>query len=1077
LRQSIIKTKRIMRKILQMAMLFMALLVYAPAFSQSAGNMSTIKGTVSDGQSVTLPGVTVSLKGSTIAVVTDISGHYSMNIPANANSVLRFSFVGMEPADVAVGGRTSINVTLKAIANQLNDVVVIGYGTQKRGDVNGAIGSVTAKDIQDIPQPSVDQMLQGKVSGVTITQNSGAPGSETSVHIRGITSFGASEPLYVVDGVEIEGNAQAGQQLTRPGGGQEETGVSALSLINPDDIASIDILKDASATAIYGSRGANGVIIITTKRGKAGHTQVTYDGYVGLQEQGKFLKVDDLQQYAALQNTLAASFGVQGRAEFADPSILGPGTNWQKAIFRTAVEQNHDVAVSGATDKSDYYISAGYLKQDGTVLGFNFDRYSLRGQVNSQATDWLKIGTTFGLSRSDQNVGLGSNTGIIYDALLAAPDQAVHNADGSYAGPTVVNGLLEGGPNPVQQALSITNTLNRNEVTGSFYAETKFTKDLNLRSELDGDFNFNNAQTFNPTYSYGATGSATAYTNATATLNRQTVNSSYWSWKEYLNYNHTWGKSNLTALAGREVWESKYDQVNLTGQGFLAGNDIQSIGLATTVGTSIPESKSTTVMESYLARAIYTFDNKYSLTANVRSDRSSNFAQGHQVGYFPGAAISWRLSDEAFMAGFKHVADNIKIRVGYGLTGNSNIPGYEYGSSLRPQNTAFGTAFIANNVPNPNLTWEKAIQTDIGLDFSLLNSRINGSIDYYDKTSSDFLFQKPLPYFLIGGPNEYGDSPSGIGAPYVNGGQITNKGFEFSINSQNIRSKNFSWSTTLNFSHYTNTVTSLNNASELLGTENLSYISLTATRTVVGSPVGEFYGYKVQGIVKTQAQLEYLAKHPQNVTGTAQVVNSDPTNGNAIWLGDIQYEDTNHDGKVDASDQVPLGNPNPDFTYGITNTFTYKDFDLSIFIYGSYGGKILDLLEYQTAGLSGLYQNQLASTANFWTPQNPNSNIPRPRAGLANPNLVMSDRFLESASFARLQNVRVGYNLPSRWAKYVAMKTLKLYVSGQNLFVVTKYPGLDPEIGSFNQSPILQNIDLGRYPSPRIFQLGVNAQF
>jgi TonB-linked SusC/RagA family outer membrane protein len=1065
-----------MRKILQMAMLFMALLVYAPAFAQTPQNITTIKGTVSDDHNVTLPGVTVTLKGSTIAVITDINGHYSINIPQNANAVLRFTFIGMDVTEVNVGTLTNIDITLKSSANQLNDVVVIGYGTQKRGDVNGAISSVTAKDIQDIPEPSVDQMLQGKVSGVTITQNSGAPGSETSVHIRGITSFSASEPLYVVDGVEIEGSLPSGQ-LTRPGGGQEETSVSALSLINPDDIASIDILKDASATAIYGSRGANGVIIITTKRGKSGHTQVSYDGYVGLQEQGKFLKVDDLQQYAALQNTLATDFGEQGRAEFADPSLLGSGTNWQQAIFRTAVEQSHDVSVSGANDKSDYYISAGYFKQDGTVLGFNFDRYSLRGQVNSQATDWLKIGTTFGLSRSDQNVGLGSNSGIIYNALLAAPDQAVYNADGSYAGPAVVNGLIEGGPNPVQQALSITNTLNRNEINGNFYAETKFYRDLNLRSEVDGDFNFNNAQTFNPTYSYGATGSGAAFTNSTATLNRQISNSSYWSWKEYLNYNHTWGKSSLTALAGREVWESKYDQVGLTGQGFLAGNDIQSIALATTVGTSIPETETTTVMQSYLARAIYTFDNKYSLTANIRSDQSSNFAPGHQIGYFPGAAISWRLSDEAFMASVKKSVDNIKIRVGYGLTGNSNIPGYEYGASLRPQSTAFGTAFIANNVPNPNLTWEKGKQTDIGIDFSMFNSIINGSFDYYDKTSSDFLFQKPLPYFLIGGPNEYGDNPAGIGAPYVNGGQIQNKGFEFSISSQNIRHKNFSWSTTLTFSHYSNIVTSLNNASQLIGTENLSYISLNATRTVVGSPIGEFYGYKVEGIVKTQAQLQYLAKHPQNVTGTPQVVSSDPTNGNAIWLGDIEYEDTNHDGKVDASDEVPLGNPNPDFTYGITNTFTYKDFDLSVFIYGSYGGKILDALEYETAGLSGLYQNQLASTSNFWTPENPNSNIPRPRAGLANPNLVMSDRFLESASFARLQNIRFGYNLPAQWAKKIAMKTLKVYVSGQNLFIVTKYPGLDPEIGSFNQSPILQNIDLGRYPSPRIFQLGVNAQF
>jgi len=328
----------------------------------------------------------------------------------------------------------------------------------------------------------------------------------------------------------------------------------------------------------------------------------------------------------------------------------------------------------------------------------------------------------------------------------------------------------------------------------------------------------------------------------------------------------------------------------------------------------------------------------------------------------------------------------------------------------------------------------------------------------------------------LGGPNEYGDNPAGIAAPYVNAGNIENKGFEFTINSRNIQNKDFKWSTTLTFSHYSNIVTSLNGVPALNETIGTSYVNLPVTRTIVGQPVGEFYGYQVQGVVKTQAQLAYLSTHPQNVTGTSPQVVSN-AQGNTIWLGDLQYVDTNHDGKVDENDQVALGNPNPDFTYGITNNFTYKDFDLSVFFYGSYGGKILDALEYETAGLSGLYQNQLASTANFWTPSNPNSNIPAPRGGLGNPNVVMSNRFLESASYLRLQNLRLGYNLPARWAKYVAMNSLKIYVSGQNLFVITKYPGLDPEVGSFNQNPLLMSIDMGRYPTPRIFTLGLNAQF
>ncbi|QJD96476.1 TonB-dependent receptor [Mucilaginibacter robiniae] len=1063
-----------MGKFLRIAMLFVCFFACIRAFAQDAG--TRITGTVSDDKGVTLPGVTVKVTGTSNAVVTNLDGKYTITAPAGAKS-LTYTFVGMETHVENIAGRTVINATLGQSSKALNDVVVIGYGTQKRGDVNGAIASVTATQIADIPQPSVDQMLQGKAAGVTVTQNSGAPGSATSVHIRGITAFGNSEPLYVIDGVERSGSAPTAV-LGRPGGGQDETGVSALATLNPDDIESIDILKDASATAIYGSRGANGVVIITTKKGKTGTPIVTYDGFVGMQQQGKFLDMMNLQQYATLENRLATAFRIQPRAEFSDPSVLGPGTDWQKAIFRTALEQSHNIAVSGANNNTDYYVSGGYFKQNGTIIGSKYDRYTIRTSVNSQAKSWLKLGTSLGASRSNESSVIGNNSGVIYYALLAAPDQAVYNADGTYAGPQEdASGQRLGGLNPVQQALSITNNTVRNNVNGNLYAEVKFFKDLNLRSEVSGDFNWNDAQTFNPTYSYGSPGSINPISNNLATLNRLISNSSYWSWKEYFNYSHTFGKHSVSALAGREVWESKYDNVPLSGSNFVAGNNVQSIALANTVGSTIAESKGTTTMESYLARVIYTFNNRYSITANIRSDKSSNFAEGHQVGYFPGVAVSWRLSDEPFLSGIKSFADNIKIRAGYGEVGNSNVGQYVYGASLRAVATAFGTGFLINNVANPNLTWQHAKQTDLGVDFTLLN-RIDGSVDYYNKTSSKFLFQQPLPYFLLGGPNEYGDNPAGINPPYINAGQIRNRGIDITLNSRNIVTKNFKWSTSLTFSHYNNKVTSLNGAPEINTSVTTSYISIAPTKTSVGFPVGEFYGYKVQGVVKTQAQLQYLAAHPQNVTGTTpQAVTNDPNVSNSIWLGDLQYVDVNGDGKVDANDRTQLGSPNPTFTYGFTNTFNYKDFDLSIFFYGSYGGKILNVLEYQTAGLSSLYLNQLASTANYWTPTNPNSNTPAPRAGIDNPNLVMSNRFLESASFLRLQNARIGYNLPIRWAKYAKLRTLKVYLSGQNIFVISKYKGLDPEVGSLNQNPTLSNVDLGRYPIPRVLTVGVNASF
>jgi TonB-linked SusC/RagA family outer membrane protein len=1039
-----------------------------------------IRGIVAGPDGKPLTGVSVTVKGTKKGTETDAEGAFVLRGIDNL-SVLVFSYVGYQHQEVVVRNGNDLTITLTPTPSSLNDVVVIGYGTQRRQDVNGAISSVKASEIEDIPQPSIDQMLQGKAAGVTITQNSGTPGSATSVHIRGITSFNNSEPLYVIDGVAISGDATNSSgsglsvQLNRPGGGQEETGVSPLALINPNDIESIDILKDASATAIYGSRGANGVVIITTKHGKNGKGHLAYDGFYGIQQQARLLDMMNLKQYANLQNVLADEFQEQRRSEFSDPSLLGPGTNWQKAVFRTAPEQSHEVSASGGKDGTDYFVSGSYFNQEGTVLGSNFNRYAFRSNVNAQVKDWFKIGANLSASRSNQNVGLGSNTGIIYNALLSAPDNAVYNADGTFAGPQLnPGGLAEGTINPVAQALSITNTLLRNNINGGLYGDLKFLRDFSLRSELNGDFNWSNAATFNPTYTWGA------FTNQTASLNQYNTNSTYWDWKEYVNYNHTFGsKNNLTALAGHEVWEATWNGVTNTISNFVAGNTIQTLNLGTQSSALLNQNKGSQVMESWLARAIYTYDNKYSLTATIRDDRSSKFHQDRQIGYFPSAAVSWRLSDESFMSGFANVANNIKLRLGYGTTGNQNIANYLYGSSLIPVSTGLGTGFLVNNVGNEPLTWETAIQKDAGLDFSLFNNRITAAFDYYDKTSKNFLFQTPLPAFLLGGTAEYFTGAS-IKPPYVNAGQIQNRGFEFSINSKNITAKNFTWTTTVIFTHYNNKVVSLaNGVQSIIGSLNNSFISLPVTKTVVGGPVGEFYGWKVQGVIKTTDQLAYLTKNPQNVTGgnsPAQVTNNLSV-GNSIWLGDLQYVDENHDGKVDANDQIPLGNPNPDFTYSITNTFSYKWIDLSLFLNGSYGGKILNALDYQIAGLSGLYQNQLASSANFWSPSNPNSNIPTPRTGVANNNLVMSDRFLQSASFLRVQNVRLGFNLPAVWASRLKIDHIKVYASAQNLFVFTPYKGLDPEIGSLNQNPTLMNVDMGRYPIARTVTFGINASF
>lgn len=1021
-----------------------------------------ITGTVKDEMGVSLPGVGVAIKGARTAVSTNQDGRYSIPVPSTATTLV-FSFIGMTSEEIAVGNRTVINMTLKSSATNLNDVVVIGYGTQKRQDVNGAISSISAKDIANVPQPSIDQLLQGKASGVTITQNSGAPGSQTSVRVRGITSLSLSnEPLYVIDGVPISGDASNKSTSGRsPALSQNNgaTGVSPLSTISPNDIESIDVLKDASATAIYGARGSNGVIIITTKRGKNGTSRIAYDGYAGVQEQNRFLDMMDLKAYANLQNALADVYGTAKRGEFADPTLLGAGTDWQKEIFQSAVMQSHQLSISGGKDGTDYYISGGYLKQDGTVIGNDFDRFSLRSNVNGKVKEWFKVGANVSGSRTNQNSVLTDNTGIVYNALLSAPDNAVYNADGTFAGPMA--NQIGGTINPVAQAMSLTNTLLRSNFSGSVFGDLQFTKDLSLRSEFNADYSWSDALTFNPTYEWGI------FQNKVATLNKLMTNNTFWGWKEYLNYNKAVGKHSITGLLGYEVNESTWGGVTTSVQNFNS-NDVPTLNLGDAKTATNSEFRGSQALESFFARAIYTFNEKYSVTATVRRDRSSKFAEGNQTGYFPSFAASWKLSDENFMNFTKSFANNIKVRVGYGEVGNQGVPNYLYGSALSPSTTGLGTGFTVDKVPNPELTWETAQQTNAGIDISFLNSRIDFTFDWFNKDSKNFLFQKPLPAYLLGGSAAY-STAAVISAPYINGGNMNNKGFDFSITSRNFVGDKFRWNTSVVFSRYKNEVKSLASGIPFISANITNgFLSVPVTKTVIGGPVGEFYGHVVKDIFRTPEQLRAAA-----IQFGRPVENS----SGGTWLGDIQFEDLNGDGVINENDMRALGSPQPTFTYGITNTFSFRNFDLSIFLNGSQGGKILNALKYTTAGLASLYQNQLAESANFWTPTNANSNIPAPKSGTDNPNLKMSDRFLESASFLRIQNVNLGYNLPSNVLKPLRLSRLKAYVSVQNLYTFTNYSGLDPEIGSTNQNVFLTNVDLGRYPIPRTITFGINAEF
>ncbi|WP_069658945.1 SusC/RagA family TonB-linked outer membrane protein [Arcticibacter eurypsychrophilus] len=1049
---------------LRIAVLLFLILFTMRSIAQTGSTI--IRGTISDDEGITLPGVNVSVKDMRVNAISNSDGKFTITVPSNGKTLI-FSFVGMEKQVVNINGKTVINVTLHSSTTALTDVTVvaIGYGSQSRGNLAGAISSVKAADIANIPQVSVDQLLQGKASGITITQNSGGPGSATSVHIRGITSLTLSnEPLYIIDGIPVSGDAGnrttsgRSQQLSPNNG---ESGVSPLSFLNPSDIESIDVLKDASATAIYGSRGSNGVIIITTKKGKAGNFRVGYDGYYGIQQQGRTLPMLNLKQYASLQNALADIIGISRRGEFANPEFLGEGTNWQDEIFKTAAQQSHQMSFSGAKDNTDYYISTGIVNQDGTVLGNDYKRYNVRTNVNSQLKPWLKVGGTTSGSYSFQNTSLSNNTGIIYTALLSAPDQVVYNADGTYAGPQADQ--IGGQNNPVEQALRITNNLARYNFNGGLYADLKLSKDLTLRSEANGDLNFSAAKLFRPTYNNGP-----RFVNLTASLSEYSSNSVYWTWKEYLTYTHTFAEKHaLQVTAGHELININYKDNSAGIQNFLS-NDLQSLSLGdaktATVGEFIGP---TDVLESAFARGIYTLNNRYNFTATFRADRSSKFAQGNQTGYFPSFGAYWRLSEEPFWKNIKGVADNVKLRLGYGQTGNQAVPNYLYGSALNAVITGQGTGFGIDKIANPNLTWETAIQTNVGLDFSLFNGRIESSVDFWKKSSKNFLFQAALPAFLLGQTAEYSGTGV-ISPPYVNGGELKANGIDLSINTKNIANTNFRWNTSIVASHYENEVASLYTGVPFISQNvTTSFLALPVTRTQVGTSVGEFFGYKVKDIFRDADQLR---------NAPIQFGRPVQTGSGGTFLGDVQYEDINNDGIIDANDQTFIGNPNPKFTYGITNNFSYKAFDLSVFLNGSYGAKIFNVLNYQIAGLGSLYQNQVAYVASFWTPTNPTSNVPRPVSG-DNPNLLNSDRFIESGSFLRIQNVSLGYTLPAAIAKKAKLERVRIYASGQNLYVFTPYKGLDPEIGSVNQNVFLTNVDLGRFPIPRTLIFGINASF
>ncbi len=1010
----------------------------------------TVKGKVSSGGQG-LPGVGVLVQGTKNATTTDFDGGFILN-NVDPKSTLIFSYIGYKNVSVPADTKSVMKIEMVNEFEKLNEVVVIGYGTSKRKDINGAITSIKASEIQDKPFTSIDQALVGKAAGVNVTQNSGTPGGGISVQIRGITSINGNEPLYVIDGTPVFADKNNDSfSFSALGGGSGQTKNSALAGLNISDIETIDILKDASSTAIYGANGANGVVLITTKKGKRGKSTFSYESYLGTQQVTNSVDVLNLPQYAAYQAKIFKLNGEPIPFQYQKPDLLGNGTNWQDELFRNAAMYNHQISFSGEKEGTRYYTSLNYFDQEGIVLNSDFNRMSLRLNVDSNVKSWLKIGNNMSISKSSQQVVRNDDRGgLVMNTLRQSPELPVRTPDGSFAGPTTGLGTsATEATNPIALAEYNNARSDRYKINGNLFADFTLIKGLVFRSELGYDLNFAKSSSFVPKYTLG---------NVSELLNKsfkQQDQSFYWSLKNYLTYNKSFNeKHNFTFLLGQESQESQYEYLSGYRTGEFLNKDFTNLNIGD-IDTAINGNGSGRwSMASYISRLNYSFSDKYSFSASVRADASSNFGPNNKWGYFPSFAAGWTVSNEKFFEPLSTTVNYLKFRAGYGSVGNQNIPANRYQTILSLTASPFGgVSPTIDNLGNPDIKWESLKSFDVGFELGMLNNRVKLDFDYYVKNSSNFLTkqindesnQSALNYFL-------------------NTGEIVTKGIDLSLNTRNISTENFNWDSTIIFSKYNNELTSFQGQGKsLLG--KVQFDLYNVTRTTEGEPVGQFYGYVTDGLFKNATE---LAAGPIQETGTG--------------IGDIRFKDLNNDGKIDAKDQTALGSAIPDFTYSLTNNFKYKNMSLSVVLTGSQGNEIYNFTRHYTDGIYPGFGDRFANISaralnSFEAGVNEDTNEPRISLNDPNGNGRISSRFVEDGSYLRIQNVSLSYDLPKKIFEKSIISKVRLYVNVQNLYTWTKYSGFDPALGNLDQNITLSGIDLGRYPVPRTTSMGLNIEF
>lgn len=1041
-----------------------AFALFLSLFCFVAYAQKTVTGNVKDASGDPMIGITVSLDGKPVAV-TDLDGNFTVQ-NAKSSSVIKLSYVGYLDQQFTVGNKNQFNLTMKEDPKALEEVVVVGYGTMKRSDLTGAVTSVGDEAISKSVSTSIDQVLQGRAAGVQVQANTGTPGGSSTIRIRGTNSLNAtSQPIFVIDGVIIDSSSG------------DNGDSNPLSEINPSDIVSMDILKDASATAIYGSRASNGVIMITTKRGKAGDATVTYDGYVGWQTMPKSLDVLNLKQYAQHYNDIADAQIKSATNSFVRPDLLGEGTDWQDELFRHALMTSHNLSVTGGSEKITYALSAGYLDQDGIVIGSSFRRQTLRGNTDAQIKKWLKGGFSFSLADSKQQT-LANSYSIILTALRSQPSVAVRSADGSFDGPD--DQWMP--DNPVALAQITRNYNKKFNFRVSTYLEATIFKGLTYRTELSADYNNNKYYYYMPDYKFGVKTSDSRTSQWTST------NSKYWSWRNILTYANTFGKHSINAMLGQEMSYNHYETQVTSANGFPSNSATDPSAGSNDSSSPVGYQDNSSIF-SYFGRAFYSYDDRYLATFTLRRDGSSMFADGHRWGWFPSAALAWRVSGEKFMQNVKWI-NNLKLRAGWGETGNQNVRQWAYMALLTTYNTPWGVGVLNGNNANPDLKWETTKSWNLGFDLSVLNNRIDIVFDWYYKKTNDLLMELDLPAFLgSGGGSNYGTAAN----PWGNVGSLRNTGIEFTINSININKKNFQWSSNFVFSLNRNKVLSLDTETGTLPqTFQVGSETATVTNTVVGQPMAQFWGYKVIG--RFDKPEDFYYKDAQGNVKQVALPTGCSIGKSGSWLGDYRFADLNGDGVIDNNDQTFIGNPEPKFTFGFGNTLSWKGWDFSFQFTGSYGNKVLNYNRRQLE-ITGSTSNLLTSVLNYarvekidpngpddyrnyWVTNASSTTMPRLYTeSYSNGNNRVSDAFVEDGSYIRLQNVSLSYTFPKKWIEHLYLSNVKLYMNIQNLFTITKYDGYDPEVGSLYGDALKNGIDYNRYPSPRIYTFGINVSF